>query len=154
MEFIKADNLKNTEHCIKDGETIEKGVAQVISNFKLKTMEGYLNGIKALGEVMINVPTDAKNCEAMKGDLPKIKAFISQLKDPKTEMENIGKNLWNNFDAFKTFAEATEAAFDKKDFYYAGLSAGKALWTVMEGTAPKELRDCHDEGDCPHIAIN
>jgi len=71
-ELIKSDKLSNTENCIKDASAIETGVATVISDFKTKTMSGYLSGIQALGELLVKVPTDAAQCEAVKADLPKI----------------------------------------------------------------------------------
>jgi hypothetical protein len=132
-QLIKSDDLVNTENCIKDAETLETAVAQTMADFKQKTMSGYLDGIKTLGTALMAVPNDASQCKQMKNDIPKIKAFFAQFKDPEAEVKTIAKNLWNNFDAFKSFTETAEAAYDKKDFSATGAAVGKAMWLVLEG---------------------
>jgi len=109
-----------------------------MADFKQKSMSGYLDGIKTLGTALMAIPTDAAQCKQMKADIPKIKAFLAAFKDPKAEVEIIGKNLWNNFDAFKSFTEAADAAYSKKDFAATGTAVGKAMWLVLEGSAPAQ----------------
>lgn len=108
--LIESDNLRNTENCIKGGETLTNSLKQTVVLFEKGGMQNYLDACKSLGTAFIELPQEVSDCEDMRQDLPKVQAFIGQFKDPKTVIESIGTNLWGHFDYFHDKVEASTAA--------------------------------------------
>ena len=62
---IQADDLKEIETCLTDGEALEVEVTNAISDIQKGDIPDIVKGIQEMGQVVKELPNDLKDCQGM-----------------------------------------------------------------------------------------
>lgn len=81
--LIKEDHLANIQACMADEPEVATQVSAALTDFEKRDLDGILNGIKAIGDLLPSLPKDVKDCRAVKSDFARIGRWAAILEDPK-----------------------------------------------------------------------
>jgi len=118
--FLQKENMGEVATCIKDTESAAKKVTDIIHDFKKHSIQGTIDGVKAAGALLQELPDDAEACGGMKDDIARLKEFVKLLKKPMSFVKTVTGNLGKNHTQIFSDVSAAVGSYEGKDFKQAG----------------------------------
>ena len=118
--LIQEDDLSKIQTCFTDATGVEHKMMEAIGDFMKKDLEDIIKGVKVVGEIVQEMPTDMADCKSMSSDIARIEAWAQIFKQPKALVELMVKNVIANFNPIVTDIESTAADIGSGDCMKAG----------------------------------
>ena len=90
---INENDLDKIEVCLKDASGLEKELEEAITDFSKGDVTSIIAGVKLVGQMVQEFPTDLGDCQAMQTDLDRLEAWAAIFKDPKALTVALTKNV-------------------------------------------------------------
>ena len=136
-ELVKDNKFHRIHRCIKKVPGIVDHAENAINDFKKQDIAGILDGIKEIGQIFDVIPDDVAECEEMKPELERIKAWAAILKDPLKLAITVAGNVKKNYvEIFADLSEGLQDINEGKD-KQAGKLAADILVDAL-GPVPKK----------------
>jgi len=93
---LEAEGFDDVEKCVKDGEVIIKDAEDAISNFEKKSIQGMINGVKDIADIIKLVQAAMKDCSDLKADWSKLDKMAKTFKNPASFAWHVGGDIVHN----------------------------------------------------------
>uniref|UniRef100_A0A7S3CRK9 Uncharacterized protein n=1 Tax=Strombidium rassoulzadegani TaxID=1082188 RepID=A0A7S3CRK9_9SPIT len=133
--LIQKDDLSEIKQCLTDAEGVEEEVNKAIEYFAKGDVQDILLGIEEMGKLLQELPTDLKECVAMKSDLERIETWAAIFKNPLELLKTVTTNLIKDY--AKIFADVSKTTSDigEAKYYNAGEDIADVLVLTL-GAVP------------------
>uniref|UniRef100_A0A7S3IWS3 Uncharacterized protein n=1 Tax=Strombidium inclinatum TaxID=197538 RepID=A0A7S3IWS3_9SPIT len=121
---------------MKDGDVIASDLSMAISDLESKDPQDIIAGIKEIGQIIEELPSDLVDCHDMQGDLDRIEAWAQSFDDPKTFIEIVAKNVFKNFKKITQEIDDATNEIKESNFYDAGDSIADVLVLTLGPVPP------------------
>jgi len=130
---INAEGLENIEECITDTETFYGEVETAVKDFEKHTAEGTVEGLKILGEAVMQIKGDIKTCEGVVADWEKLEKMAEIFSNPATFIYHVGKDLIVNGKQIYREIDDSVQEFETQQYRKFGDDVGEALALLILG---------------------
>jgi hypothetical protein len=98
---ILDEEYTDLHECLAESSEFESDLEEAVKDFELETFNGVKDGLKELGQAIKLVPTMAKDCAHITGDLKNLEEMAKIIMHPLSLVYHMGKNLIvNGIDIF------------------------------------------------------
>ena len=126
--FTGNNNLAEIEKCYKGGDDITNDITTAFNDIKSGE---FLDGVKAIGDIILKLPDDLANCENMNDDIKSIEAWAEIFKHPVDLVHTLFYNLWNYGISTKANIVAEEHDWAAGNYFDAGKDASNAFGILL-----------------------
>eukprot|EP00345_Euplotes_harpa_P017340 CAMPEP_0168337340 /NCGR_PEP_ID=MMETSP0213-20121227/12115_1 /TAXON_ID=151035 /ORGANISM="Euplotes harpa, Strain FSP1.4" /LENGTH=485 /DNA_ID=CAMNT_0008342777 /DNA_START=31 /DNA_END=1488 /DNA_ORIENTATION=+ len=117
--------------CIKDGGVIFDDIRDAITQFKLKTKEGIVNGLKLIGEAIALIPEEVKDCEEIYQIVKDLEEIAAEFADPEAFLILVGERiLWHGISIVED-VEGSIQHFENDQYEPAGEDIGDIIYIIF-----------------------
>ena len=149
---VNAEGLENIEGCIKDTESVYKDVEEAVADFEKKTPDATAEGIKLLGEAIVALKDDIKECKGVVADVEKLEEMAKIFANPLTFAYHVGKDLLvNGVQIYKEIDDSI-TQWKSQQYFFFGEDVGDALALLILG-APDEIYEKATDESIPAEAV-
>jgi hypothetical protein len=149
---VDAEGLENIEGCIKDTDAFFKDILSAVKDFEKKTPAGMADGIKKLGDAVLEIKDDIAECEGVEADVEKLEKMLVIFSNPTTFFYHLGKDLLiNGVQIYKEIDDSV-SKFEEASYFEFGEDVGDALALLIFGV-PYEMLDIAEDTSIPALAV-
>ena len=134
--LIQKDDLSNIQACLTDADSLEKQIEEAVADLSKGDFNDLVAGAKILMQIISELPTDLKNCQAIQGDINRIVSWANKFSDPAVFIETVTKNVLAHFSAITSDITKATSDFNGAKFYDAGNDVADVLVQTL-GQVPE-----------------
>ena len=134
--MIMVDDLTKIEKCLTDASGLEAELEEAFGDFEKGDITDIMAGIKVMGKVVQELPTDLGDCQDMQGDLNRIETWAAIFKDPTALAKAIQENLFKNLSNVEQDVMKLTADIKTDEMYYAGEDVAEILVNSLGPVPP------------------
>lgn len=123
---VDAEGLENIEGCVKDTETLYSEVEAAVKDFEKHTAEGTIEGLKMLGQAVVEIKEDIKECEGVVADWEKLEKMAEIFSNPITFAYHVGHDIIVNGAQIYHEVDDSVAQFESANYRKFGDDVGEA----------------------------
>jgi cathepsin B len=119
--------------CVNITEEMAVQITEAVEDLESEIPDRVKAGLMLFGEVISELPSDMRDCEASEADVQKMEAIIESFKNPEEFIFYVGKSLIVN--RVEIYDEVTEGVsdFESQQWEKSGIDFGEALAKIFLG---------------------
>lgn len=138
---VDAEGLDNIKECIQDSEHFYSEVEEAVHDFEKHTAEGTIEGLKIIGEAVMQIKGDIKDCEGVVADWEKLEKMAEIFSNPVTFAYHVGKDIIVNGVQIYKEVDDSIVEFENQQYRQFGDDVGTALALLIIGDEPSKTEE-------------
>ncbi len=125
--IIQADDLTILEQCLTNVDTLTDEIEVAVADFEKLSFDGIVAGIEEVGTILLQLPSDLKDCTAIMSDLDKLMAWADIFLHPVELMKRLAVNVPKNLLTITRDAKEAIKDWNNADYFDFGDEIGTIL---------------------------
>ena len=148
--IIKSDDLTLIEKCLTNAGSLTTDISAAVADFETESFEGILSGMKTIGKIVKEIPSDLSTCENIEDDIRKLELWASIFEHPEELMTKVAENIFEHYSEITGDVHTAMADWTSEDYFGFGNEIANAVVTAVGTSAPSAdaLRGCGPP-ECP-----
>ena len=125
--LLQKDDLPEIKLCLQNEQKLESEIETAIADFEKKDFKDILAGVKVVGEIIQELPTDLADCKNIQDDVQKIEAWAKIFVEPAKLLPVLSENILKNWRTISQDVLKTESDWKAADYKDAGIDVADIL---------------------------